>query len=48
METNTNKNIVINQLTIALELYWLNQLKKKELINDEEYFKMKSEILNKR
>ena len=45
----TNKYIALSSSTISfgMELYWINQLKKKNLVSDEEYDTIKSDIYKK-
>ena len=40
-----SKKKIIKNLTLAMELYWLNQLKKNSLIDNDEYLKLRTEIL---
>jgi len=47
MESNINKNTMITNLAFAMELYWLNQLKKQNLVSLDEYYKLKNDINNK-
>ena len=47
MESNINKNTMITKLAYAMELYWLNQLKKQNLVSLDEYYKLKNDINNK-
>ena len=47
MESNINKNTMITKLAFAMELYWLNQLKKQNLVSLDEYYKLKNDINNK-
>ena len=47
MESNINKNTMITKLAFAMELYWLNQLKKQKLVSLDEYYKLKNDINNK-
>ena len=46
--TSNQKNNLVSQLELAMELYWLNQAKKQNLLTIEEYFKLKNDLLNKK
>lgn len=44
---NVDKLNIIKKINIAMELYWLNKLKKSNQITDNEYFEMKTNIQKK-
>lgn len=42
-----NLSNVVKRVNIAMELYWLNKLKKNNKVSDAEYFELKTRILKK-
>lgn len=44
METNYDKTKLMTNLAYAMELYWLKQLKKNNIVTLDEYYKIKDQI----
>ena len=45
--TNHPSSINQERLAFAMELYWLNNLKKNNILDDDEYYKIKADIYKK-